>query len=162
MSELAEILWASTKSQNNKMLKISAFYLDKQKNLFLKKICGMLVFETLKNKISDFLNSNTSFCLRLYCIWYIHYTAQTTVFHFVLPKLNRSTIYSELLNCTVFTAQNPLCISCSGSNRNTVIYIWAYRKNGNYTGLATPARTNFISGIKSRVIKLIFLTLKWW
>jgi hypothetical protein len=26
----------------------------------------MLVFETLKNKISDFLNSNTCFCSRLY------------------------------------------------------------------------------------------------
>ena len=37
-----------------------------KKVLFLKKICGMLVFETLKNKKSDFLNSNTCFCSRLY------------------------------------------------------------------------------------------------
>ena len=29
-------------------------------------MCGMLVFETLKNKISYFLNSNTCFCSRLY------------------------------------------------------------------------------------------------
>ena len=39
------------------MLKISAFYLDKQKSIVPKKICGMLVVETLKCKISDFLNS---------------------------------------------------------------------------------------------------------
>ena len=37
-----------------------------KKVLFLKNICGMLVFETLKNKNCDFLNSNTCFCLRLY------------------------------------------------------------------------------------------------
>ena len=37
--------------------------------MFLKKICGMLVFETLKNKNSYFLNSNTCFCLRLYGNW---------------------------------------------------------------------------------------------
>ena len=48
------------------MLKISAFYLDKQKSFVSKKKCGMLVIETLKRKISDFLNSNTCFCLRLY------------------------------------------------------------------------------------------------
>ena len=30
------------------------------------KICGMLLIETLKSKIPDFLNSNTCFCLRLY------------------------------------------------------------------------------------------------
>ena len=36
-----------------------------KKVLFLKKI-GMLVFETLKNKKSDFLNSNT--CYTLYGI----------------------------------------------------------------------------------------------
>ena len=33
--------------------------LTNKKSLFLKKIFGMLVFETLKNKKSDFLNSNT-------------------------------------------------------------------------------------------------------
>ena len=38
----------------------------KQKSFFPKKNCGMLVFETLKNKNSDFLNSNTCFCLRLH------------------------------------------------------------------------------------------------
>ena len=38
--------------------------------LFLrKKICRMLVLETLKNKKSDFLNSKTCFCSRLYGIW---------------------------------------------------------------------------------------------
>ena len=37
-----------------------------KKVLFLKKIFGMLVFETLKNQKSDFLNSNTCFCSRLY------------------------------------------------------------------------------------------------
>jgi hypothetical protein len=37
-----------------------------KKVLFLKKKFGMLVFETLKNKKSDFLNSNTCFCSRLY------------------------------------------------------------------------------------------------
>ena len=52
------------------MLKISAFYLEKQKSFDpKKKICAMLVIETLKNKISDFLNSNTCFCLRLYGIY---------------------------------------------------------------------------------------------
>ena len=30
--------------------------LDKQKSFVLKKICGMFVIETLKCKISDFLN----------------------------------------------------------------------------------------------------------
>ena len=48
------------------MLKISAFYLDKQKSCVPKKIYGMLVIETLKCKISDFLNSNTCFYLELY------------------------------------------------------------------------------------------------
>ena len=32
---------------------------NKQKSFFPKKNCGMLVFETLINKNSDFLNSNT-------------------------------------------------------------------------------------------------------
>ena len=36
--------------------------------LFLKKIWGMLLFETLKIKKSDFLNSNTCFYSRLYGI----------------------------------------------------------------------------------------------
>ena len=48
------------------MLKISVFYLDKQKVLFLKKICGMLVLETLKCRIYDFLISNNGFYSRLY------------------------------------------------------------------------------------------------
>ena len=34
--------------------------------MFLKKIWGKLVFETLKNRKSDFLNSKTCFCSRLY------------------------------------------------------------------------------------------------
>ena len=64
MSELAEILRGFTKSLNIKMLKISAFYLDKQKRLCSLK--NMLVIETLRCKISDFLNSNTCFCSQLY------------------------------------------------------------------------------------------------
>ena len=56
------------KSLINKMLKISAFYLEKQKSFVPKKNCGMLLIETLKNKISDFLNSNTCFCSQLYGI----------------------------------------------------------------------------------------------
>ena len=51
------------------MLKTSAFYLEEQKSFVPKKICGMLVIETLKSKISDFLNSNTCFCSRLYSMW---------------------------------------------------------------------------------------------
>ena len=47
------------------MLKDSTFYLEKQKSFVPKKICGMLVIETLKWKISDFLNSNTCFCSQL-------------------------------------------------------------------------------------------------
>ena len=39
--------------------KISAHSDNKQKSFVPKKIFGMLVFETLKNKKSDFLNSNT-------------------------------------------------------------------------------------------------------
>ena len=39
-----------------------------KKVLFLKRICGMLLFETLKFKKSDFLNSNTCFYSRLYGI----------------------------------------------------------------------------------------------
>ena len=35
---------------------------DKQKRFVPEKIFGMLVIETLKCKISDFLNSNTCFC----------------------------------------------------------------------------------------------------
>ena len=45
--------------------KISAFYLEK-KSFVPKKICRMLLIKTLKSKISDFLYSNTCFCLRLY------------------------------------------------------------------------------------------------
>ena len=43
-----------------------AFYLDKQKSFVPNELCGMLVFETLKSKISDFLNSNMCFYLQLY------------------------------------------------------------------------------------------------
>ena len=47
MFEWAEILWEFTKFYLNKMLKISALYLQKQKVLFLKKTCCRLVFKTL-------------------------------------------------------------------------------------------------------------------
>ena len=49
------------------MLKVSAFYLDRQKSFVPKNKCGMLVIETLKQKISDFLNSNTCQCSQLDC-----------------------------------------------------------------------------------------------
>ena len=39
---------------------------NKQISFVPKKKIGMLVFETLKNKKSDFLNSNTCQCSRLY------------------------------------------------------------------------------------------------
>ena len=59
------------------MLKISALYLDKQKSFVPKKICSMLVIETLKCKISDFLNSNMCFC----CAFKVfRYLAEKTVF----------------------------------------------------------------------------------
>ena len=45
------------------MPKISAFYLDKQKSFIPKK---KLLLETLRCKISVFLNSNTCFCSQLY------------------------------------------------------------------------------------------------
>ena len=46
---------------------ISSFYLKEQKKvLFPKKVYVMLVIQTLKCRISYFLNSNTCFCLRLY------------------------------------------------------------------------------------------------
>ena len=35
------------------------------------------------------------------------------------------------------------------------IEIWAYRKNGNYTGLATPARISFMTQDFSPLIKLV-------
>ena len=47
-------------------LKFQLSIFTNKKVLFLKKICTMLVFETLKNKKSSFLNSNTCFCSRLY------------------------------------------------------------------------------------------------
>ena len=37
------------------------------------QIAGMLLFETLKNQKSDFLNSNTCFCSRLFLV-YLHFT----------------------------------------------------------------------------------------
>ena len=40
-----------------------------KKVLFLKKICGLLLFETLKIKKSDFLNNKTCFFSRLYSKW---------------------------------------------------------------------------------------------
>ena len=46
---------------------ISTFYLNERKS-FAQKKGSMLVIETLKCKISDFLNSNTCFCLRLCAI----------------------------------------------------------------------------------------------
>ena len=49
------------KSSFIKMLKMSAFYLIKQKSFAPKKICGMLLIETLNCKIHDFLNSNKCF-----------------------------------------------------------------------------------------------------
>ena len=59
------------------IIRLSSHYLQNlsiftnKKVLFLKKLCGILVFETLKNKKKYFLNSNTCFCLRLYgsLIW---------------------------------------------------------------------------------------------
>ena len=51
------------KSQNNKLLKISAHYLEKKNVLLLKIFLGMLVIKTLKTKISYFWNSNTVFVI---------------------------------------------------------------------------------------------------
>ena len=56
-------------SRNSKSIRCSKFQLSSLKNknvLFLKKMSGMLVIETLKRKISDFLISNMCFCSRLY------------------------------------------------------------------------------------------------
>ena len=52
------------------MLKISAFYLHKQNFFVPKKINGMLVFKTLENKNSDFLNTNTCFYSGLYGMFF--------------------------------------------------------------------------------------------
>ena len=41
-----------------------------KKVLFLKIICGMLLFETLNKQKSDFLNSNMCFYSRLYGTWF--------------------------------------------------------------------------------------------
>ena len=46
---------------------ISTFYLNERKS-FVQKKGSMLVIETLKCKISDFLNSNKCFCSRLCAI----------------------------------------------------------------------------------------------
>ena len=58
-SELAEIFSILLFWDFMNPHKISANSDHKQKIFIPKKICGMLVFETLKNKKSDFLNSNT-------------------------------------------------------------------------------------------------------
>ena len=90
MSEWAEILWGSTKSQNNKILKISAHLDNKQKSFVPKKNCGMLVFETLKNKISHFLNSNTCFCSQLYgtfIVWGVFRDVHTNYFQWLLTQI---------------------------------------------------------------------------
>ena len=55
-------------SRNPKSIRCWKFQLSIlkiKKGLFLIKIWGILVIETLKSKISDFLNSNTCFYLRL-------------------------------------------------------------------------------------------------
>ena len=56
----------------------------------------MLVFETLKNKISDFLNSNTWFCSRLYgiCICSIH-----SIFQVISLKCLCSNPFSLIREC---------------------------------------------------------------
>ena len=74
LNSIQLVTWASKnkscpnelKCEINKMLKISAFYLDKQKSFVPKKICGIILIKTLKSKIYDSLNSNTCFCLQLY------------------------------------------------------------------------------------------------
>ena len=48
------------------MLKISAFYLENQKSFVPKTIMRHVTNQDFKSKISDFLNSNTCFCSRLY------------------------------------------------------------------------------------------------
>ena len=106
------------------MLKISAFYLEKQKRFVPKKSAPMLVIETLKCKISDFLNSNTCFCSRLYSICFFTLEQLTISYHTrffdFCPKdlkyrivASRSTCYysgnqkfcilgSRLLTCCIF------------------------------------------------------------
>ena len=61
-----------TKSLIKMMLKKSGFYLDKQKSFVPKQIRDMLVIISLECKISDFLNSNTCFCLQLCSTWNIY------------------------------------------------------------------------------------------
>ena len=48
LSKLAEILLGFMKKGIKEMLKISAFYLDKQKSFIPKKKIGVLLFETVK------------------------------------------------------------------------------------------------------------------
>ena len=77
-----------------KSLNLSIF--TNKKVLFLKKICGMLVFETLKNKKSDFLNSNTCFCSQLYG----NSSDKNCIIQSLLPSTSLRNHYS-----TVYTAR---------------------------------------------------------
>ena len=71
MNCLEHSICISLEVSRNHWLKKSVFYLDKQKSFVLKQIGDMLVIATLKCKISDFLNSNTCFCLQLCSNWNI-------------------------------------------------------------------------------------------
>ena len=77
------------------MLKMSAFYLDKQKSFIPKKICGLLITETLKSKISDFLNNNTCFCSRLSGIFSMIFKVMSKFF-FIRPLILNA-LYDEML-----------------------------------------------------------------
>ena len=109
MSEWAEILLGFTKSLIMNPHKISAHSDYKQKSFVPKKICGMLVFETLKNKKSDFLNSNTCFCLQLYGSFFGHksthskgnYCFYKLKIRFHLRKKNRVPQKLKILNKSI-------------------------------------------------------------
>ena len=95
------------KSQINKMLKISAFYLEKQKNFVPKK-----TNRNFKSKTSDFLNCNTCFCSRPYG------TYNVDICHNISHFFSISTsVHKTLLNHFLFQLERQI---------NKCIHIWQF------------------------------------
>ena len=81
-----------------------------KKSYVPKKICGMLVIETLKSNISYFLNSNTCFCSRLYGKYILFDDNSLSVCNFKLALLDKNCIFSH-----IFTSDKRLDCSSEAS-----------------------------------------------
>ena len=121
-----------------------------KKVLFLKKICGMLLFKTLKIKKSDFLNSNTCFYSRLYGIRGYVSTSEQISSHFQQETTVRQRALSPIARITILCAGMKNKLVSNDMINNQLAYSPSIR-NGQVESV--PA---FLSSKNSLLIASIF------